>query len=186
MKKMLSSAPALLVGVVLVLLALFLAAKPAAAGTDWMEFEAFNIQCSVEDPGEQWVSDDGILHIRDMVYRAVVVSESPTHNGTARIVASVNRDLATGFLTLHSTLEIHPVAYPDGYWSGVSSMQINDGRAGGIARLRGYGELEGRLIKAELTPLPPQVLAGFAYACDGNMPLGGVRSQGVVMTPGGE
>jgi hypothetical protein len=186
MKKMLSSAPALLLGAVLVLLALFLAAKPAAAGTDWIEFEAFNIQCSVEDPGEQWVSDDGIMHVRDIVYRAVVVSESPTHNGTARIVASVNRDLATGFLTLHSTLEIYPVAYPDGSWSGISSMQINDGGAGGIARLRGYGELEGRLSKAELTPLPPLVLAEFAYACDGNMPLGGVRSQGVVMTPGGE
>lgn len=185
MKKMLSSAPALLLGAVLVLLALFLAAKPAAAGTDWMEFEAFNIQCSVEDPGEQWVSDDGILHVRDIVYRAVVVSESPTHNGTARIV-SVNRDPSTGFMALHSTLESYPVAYPDGYWAGVSSLQINEGHASGIARLRGYGELEGRLIKAELTPLPPPVLAGFADACDGNLPLGGVRSQGVVMFPGGE
>jgi hypothetical protein len=167
----------------LALAVLFLAARPAAAGTDWIEFEAFNIQCEVVDQGKMWISDDGILHIRDMVYRAVVVSESPTHNGTAHIVASVNRDLSTGSMTAHTTLEIYPFAFPDGYWAGTSNMQGHDG---GLARLRGYGELEGRLIKADLTPLVQSDYEGYAEECGGITPVGGVRSHGYVIIPGGE
>lgn len=180
---------ALRAGLVLALMALLgiasapVAARPAAGGTTRIPIENYFICCSYEGP-DPWVSDDGILHVRDRVLQAVVTSNEDYHAGTGTNWANANIDTATGYATYHGSMEIHPDAY-EGYWAGHWSMQITPGKVGGTARLQGYGELEGLSTKSELTPLPPAVLAGFSELCGGNMPVSGVRAVGFVVSPGG-
>lgn len=175
---------------ILTLVALLaLTSAPAAAspgGTTRVDIENWNINCSFEDQeGGVWV-EDGILHIRGRVIDGFVLSNHAYHHGTAVNVANANIDLTTGYGNYWGTLEFHPYAYPDGHWTGSYSMQVNEGRVGAIARLKGYGDLEGLLTKSELMPLPPEKLAEFKHVCDGEQPVSGVYATGFVMIPGGE
>jgi hypothetical protein len=65
-------------------------------------------------------------------------------------------------------------------------MQVTPGKASGIARLQGYGELNGLSSKADLSPLMPAGLPAFAHLCDGNTPVSGAHAVGFVMNPGGK
>jgi hypothetical protein len=65
-------------------------------------------------------------------------------------------------------------------------MQVNEGKAGGTARLKGYGELNGLSTKSELSPLTPAELAAFAYLCGGNQPISGAHAVRFVVASGGE
>lgn len=175
---------------VLVLFVLFavvvasLVARPAVAGTEKTDFEAYNIACEILVPGDYWVDEDGVAHLRGRVLRSVVISENEFHSGTGFIFANFNYDLATGVMTYHGTLEIYPTLKDD-YWAGSWTMQIVPSGADGIARLQGYGtDLSGLSIKSNLTPLTPTQLAEFKYACGGNQPISGVRSQATMINPG--
>jgi hypothetical protein len=160
-------------------------ARPVAAGTERTEFTAHNIVCEILDPGVLWVDEDGIQHLRDRVLRSVVISDNEYHNGTGVNFSNFNFDPITGVMTYFGTLEIYPAAFEDNYWAGSWSLQIVPSRASGIARLQGYGEdLNGLSIKSNLTPLTPAQLADFAYACGGNQPIAGVRSEATMLNPG--
>lgn len=162
------------------------AAGQAAGGSVRYDFENWNINCSfVDQEGGVWV-EDGILHIRGRVIDGYVLSSEDYHAGTAINVANANIDMTTGYGNYWGTLEFRPDAYPDGHWSGSYSMQVNEGRIGGIARLRGYGTLEGLSTKSDLMPLPPAVLGRFSWVCGGDQPVSGVHATGFVMDPGGE
>jgi hypothetical protein len=163
-----------------------LGASPAAAATEWFSVENHFICCSM-DPGTMWFSDaDGkILHIRDRVLQAVVISTDDYHEGTGQNWANANIDTATGYATYHGYMEIYPDAY-DGYWAGHWVMQVTPSGAGGIARLQGYGELDGLATKSDLYPLFGPDLAAFAYLCGGNPPISGTRVEARVMNPGGK
>ena len=117
-----------------------------------------------------------------------VESDGPYHLGVGAMVANANIELATGYGSYWGTLEIYPYAYPDGYWAGSFSMQVNEdeGKVGGKARLQGYGSLDGLATKAELTPLTPAKLATFASLCGGKQPISGAHAVGFVMDPGGK
>ena len=164
---------------------LFPVATPAAAGADRETFEAYNIVCPPIVSQRMWVSDDGIVHIRDRVLNSVVQSTSMYHAGTGQIVSNANIDPATGYGEFHGTLAIYPTAV-DGYWAGSWVLQITSAGQNGHARLQGYGDLEGWQIKAELTYLPPPVLAGFSGLCGGTQPIAGTRSNGYILKPGSE
>jgi len=164
---------------------LFPVASPVAAGADREIFEAYNIVCPPIVSQKMWVSDDGILHIRDRVLNSVVSSASIYHNGTGQIISNANIDLATMYGEYHGSLEIYPTAI-NGYWAGSWVLQITPAGQNGHARLQGYGDLDGWQIKAELTYLPPPVLAGFSDLCGGNQPLAGTRSNGFILMPGSE
>lgn len=178
----------LVLALVLALAVLFLAARPAAAGTVRYEFDAYNLACTIVSQERDWTSgsDDEIIHVQNRVLNSVVQSDSLYHNGTGQITSSVNM-FPNGELTYHGTLEIYPAAYPGNRWAGHFAIQINESGAGGIARLKGYGpDLDGLLVKADLTPLPPPVLANFTVCPGGTAPIAGVHSHGFVMFPGGE
>jgi hypothetical protein len=115
-----------------------------------------------------------------------VDSDSAYHEGTTRMVANANIDLTTGYGNYWGTLEISPYAYTEGHWSGHWSMQVNEGKVGGIARLHGYGELDGLLSKADLAPIPPPFLPPYAYLCNDTTPVSGAHAVGFTMNPGGE
>lgn len=177
-----------LLGTILLLLALsmVLVVPPAAAESVRVEFTNYNIACSIVSQ-TMWVSDGGIIHIRDRVLNSVVLSTSDTHDGPGRIYANANLlDPATGMGTYFGSLDIYPTAYPEGYWAGHWSLQITPNGYHGLARLKGYGSLEGMLTFASLTPLPPPVLATFAYLCGGTQPINGTYVEGYYLIPGGE
>jgi hypothetical protein len=161
-----------------------LAASPAAAATTRIPFDNYNINCVILSQTPPWM-EAGILYIRNRVMEGAVLSDGDYHQGTGHMVANANIELATGYGSYWGTLEIYPDAYPDGHWAGSFAMQVNEGHASGIARLQGYGELNGLATKSELTPLTPPQLAAYAYLC-GGPPISGAHAVGFVMDPGGE
>ena len=163
---------------------LFPAATPAAAGAARYPFTAYNIACSLQE-GKTWMSDDGIFHIRGRILQSVVASESAYHAGTGEIIGNANIDLATMLGEYHGTLKIFPTAV-NGYWAGSWVVQMTPAGQNGHARLQGYGDLEGWSIKAELTYLPPFILANFKHLCGGSQPVAGTLSNGYILMPGGE
>jgi len=170
---------------VLALVSAPLGVSPVAAKTIRIPVDNYNVNCVILSQ-TMWISEGGILHIRDRIMEGMVLSDGDYHHGTGHMVANANIDLATMYGNYWGTLEIYPDAYPDGYWAGSFSMQVNEGKAGGIARLQGYGTLNGLATKSELTPLPPLVLADFADLCGGNQPISGAHAVGFVMDPGSE
>jgi len=177
---------------VLVLVAVFVAltafasANPATAATTRAPFNNINVNCVILSQ-TVWTSKDGtMVHIRDRVMDGAVDSDGAYHKGTTRMVANANIDLTTGYGSYWGTLEISPDAYPEGYWAGHWSVQVNEGKVGGIARLQGYGELDGLLSKADLTPIPPPFLPTYAYLCNDSTPVSGAHAVGFTMNPGGE
>jgi hypothetical protein len=115
-----------------------------------------------------------------------VNSDGDYHQGPTRMVGNANIDLATGYGSYWGTLEIYPHAYPDGHWAGQWTMQVNEGKVGGISLLQGFGELDGLLVKADLTPIPPPAFPNYAYLCNGNTPVSGAYAVGFTMNPGGK
>jgi len=174
--------PALLA--VLAMVSAPLAVSPVAAATIRVPIDNYNVNCTILSQ-TMWV-EDGILHIRNRVMEGAVLSDHPYHTGTGHMVANANIELATSYGTYWGTLEIYPDAYPDGHWAGSFSMQVVPGHSSGIARLQGYGELNGLSTKSELSPLTPAELAAFAYLCGGNRPISGAHAVGFIMDPGGE
>jgi hypothetical protein len=161
-----------------------LAISPVAAGTIRIPVDNYNVNCAILSQ-TMWISEGGILHIRDRVMEGMVLSDGDYHQGTGHMVANANINLATMYGSYWGTLEIYPDAYPDGHWAGSFAMQVNEGKASGIARLQGYGELNGLATKSELTPLMPAELAAYADLC-GGPPISGAHAVGFVMDPGGE
>lgn len=171
---------------VLIMVTAFAGANPAEAATTRIPFDNINVNCVILSE-TVWTSKDGtILHIRDRVMDGAVDSDGDYHEGTTRMVGNANIDPTTGYGSYWGTLEIYPYAYPGGYWAGQWTMQINEGKMGGIARLQGYGELDGLLVKSDLSPIPPPFFPNYAYLCNGNTPVSGAHAVGLTMNPGGE
>lgn len=165
-------------------LAMTLIVHPAAAKSTRIDFENYNIACSILSE-KVWVSDDGVVHIRDRVYNSVVTSTSDYHAGQGYIYGNANiTDPAAGIGAYFGSLDIYPTAHPDGYWYGKWSMRITATGYHGIARLKGYGSLKGMRSFATLTPLPPDVLAGFSGLCGGSQPKAGTYVVGYILLPG--
>lgn len=176
----------LTVAAIVALISIVLMVFPASAETTRVDFVNYNIACTIVSQ-RMWISEDGVVHIRDRVLNSVVVSNTSYHEGPGHIYGNANiTNPATGIGTYFGTLDIYPTAYPDGYWEGNWSFQITENGAQGIARLKGYGSLEGMLSFSTLTPLPPSVLANFAQYCGGNQPVAGTYVVGYYMVPGGE
>jgi len=170
----------------LAVISMILSVQPAAAEATRVDFENYNIVCSIVSQTIS-VNEAGIVHIRDRVANTVVTSTSDYHAGPGHIYANANIfDPATGIGTYHGNLDIYPTAHPDGYWYGNWSMQITETGFQGIARLKGYGSLEGMLSFSTLTPLPPPVLANFAGLCGGSQPIAGSYVVGYYLVPGDE
>jgi hypothetical protein len=168
---------------VLVAVTAFASANPAEAAIERIPFDNINVNCVILSQN-MWV-ENGILHIRERVMNGVVESDGDHHEGTTRMVANANIDMATGYGDYWGLLTIYPYAYPDGFWDGKWVMQVNEGGAGGFARLKGYGVLNGSISKSLLTPLTPADLANYAYLCGGNQPISGAHAVGFMTRPDG-
>lgn len=159
--------------VIMVAIAVALVVHPAAAGVTRVDFENYNIACSIVSQ-TVWFSDDGVVHVRDRVLNSVVTSTSEYHAGPGHIYGNANiTDPLTGIGSYFGTLDIYPTAHPDGYWFGNWTMEITQNGSQGIARLKGYGSLDGMLSFASLTPLTPTELANYKILCGGTQPVAG-------------
>jgi hypothetical protein len=172
--------------VIIAAISMILIVHPAAAEATRLDFENYNIACSIVSQ-KLWVSDGGVVHIRDRELNSVVTSNSEYFAGPGHIFANANLfNPAMGIGTYFGTLDIYPTAYPEGYWFGHWSMQITENGYQGLARLKGYGSLQGMLAFSTLTPLPPTVLANYKDLCGGNQPIAGTYVEGYYLVPGGE
>lgn len=174
-------------GTVLALVVLFVAvtllagAGAANAAAERIPIENININCQIVSE-RKWV-EDGILHIRDRVMTGVVDSTSATHRGTQTMVMNANVDMATGYGNYWGKMTIYPYDYPGGYWEGNTSLQVNAGHSGGIARLKGFGDLEGMATKTAVYPANP---ANYMAYCGGNLPISAATVEGYVLITGGK
>lgn len=169
--------------VAIAVISMTLVVHPAAAEVSRTDFVNYNIACSIVAQ-EIRVSEGGVVHIRDRVLNSVVTSTSEYHAGPGHIYGNANiLDTTYGYGTYFGSLDIYPTAHPDGYWYGHWSMQITENGFQGLARLKGYGSMEGMLSFASLTPLPPAVLANFAELCGGNQPVAGTYVVGYILEP---
>jgi hypothetical protein len=164
---------------------LVLFAAPAAAKTTRIPIVNYFLSCTQVSIERVWV-EDGVKHVRGRHLDAEVVSTEEYHTGSATNLANANIVLATGHGTFWGKLEMHPDAYPDGWWEGSFSIQGLPGDQTGVARLKGYGSLTGYSTKTVVKHMPGTILHSlFPDACGGSMPLGGSRAEGFILIPGG-
>jgi hypothetical protein len=165
---------------------LAMASAPVAAETTRIPIVNYFISCEQVAIERVWI-EDGIKHVRGRELAAEVISTEDYHTGPATNWVNANVVLATLHGTFHGKLEMHPEAYPGGWWEGSFSIQGLPGEQTGIARLKGYGDLDGYSTKTTVTHMPgPALHALFPDACGGAMPLGGSVATGYVMMPGGD
>jgi hypothetical protein len=164
-----------------------LLASQAAAETTRIPIVNFFISCEQVAVDRMWI-EDGVQHVRGRELDAEVRSNEEFHAGPATNWANANIVLATGYGTFHGRLEMRPEAYyPRGWWEGRFTIQGLPGDQTGIARLKGYGDLAAYNTQTWVKHMSGVALHNlFPDACNGNMPLGGSRSEGFVIIPGGE
>lgn len=126
------------------LVVLFTMAVPAVAKTDRIAFSGEDLFVGQVLPGRQWVSDDGILHVRGSMSTYTSTSDSVFYGGDLTIVVNYNLDLATMTGTMWGTshLEVDDDGGFDGTWTGkftgTETVWVGHGRSKGYGTLNGY------------------------------------------------
>lgn len=127
-------------GIVVALFVLLALAMPAAAKTDRIPFSGVDTFIAQTDPGRQWVSDDGILHVRGSVSTYTSTSDSVYYAGEAVIVVNYNLDLATGNGQLWGTSHLsNGDGGFDGTWVGKFIAYSWEGKG----QSKGFGDMAG-------------------------------------------
>lgn len=126
------------------LVVLFTMAVPAVAKTDRIAFSGEDLLVGQVLPGRQWVSDDGILHVRGSMSTYTSTSDSVFYGGDLTIVVNYNLDLATMTGTMWGTshLEVDDDGGFDGTWTGkftgTETVWVGHGRSKGYGTFNGY------------------------------------------------
>ena len=173
---------------ILAVVNVLLSASPVTAETTRIPIVNYFISCEEVAVERKWI-EDGVLHVRGRQLIGEVRSESEGnfHAGPATNRANANIVLATGHGTFWGKLEMHPEAFPGGWWEGSFSIHGLPGDQTGVARLKGYGSLAGYSTKTTVKHMPGDVLHElFPEACGGAAPIGGSVATGYVLIPGGE
>jgi len=129
---------------IVVLLALsMMFISPAKART--VEPYQSHIEAAMVDPGKQWVSEEGILHIKDSYWKGTEEVSVPETLGTAIFEEwydSLSLDLATGEGTV--TLK-WKLTFPGGIIEGSARGTISQGYliSGTFVGTHGTGDFEG-------------------------------------------
>lgn len=111
--------------------------------------DATETVCTIPDPGKQWVSGDGILHVRGQVRHDRVVPNpgqgDPRVNGFADLTANLDLDLATGDGTLAGSVQVTPLdpVYHGASFVGHFNAKLTAGLAIGRADAQGIGDFDG-------------------------------------------
>jgi len=158
------------------LIMLSILAGPVAAGTIRTEYEGFEYYVESVAPGWQWVSEDGVLHIRggQEAYRDEV--------GDARISGDVLVTLNANFHFADAPVKVYGPMWgtlridnDGGYWEGSWVGKRTESQGFSYIRvvMRGHGDYEGLQARAEYVRESPDPVALFAV-------------HGEIMEPGGD
>jgi hypothetical protein len=127
----------------LVLLAFLVAAVPASAQAERIDYTSFECPISMSAPERQWVSEDGILHQRGIHLVNAITSSTPYLTGTNYLEMNTEINLATGEVHAYGKVDLHPAGY-EGSWVGTWTTHVSaEGITDGKATIRGTGDLEG-------------------------------------------
>ena len=141
------------------LVALFVGPNAAAAGQQRISpVQAIETVCFIPDQGVQWVTGDGILHVRGQVRRdrvePVAGHPEPRVNGWAILTADLDMHLATGDGTLAGSLLVVPNDESlNGFFQGRFTAKLTGSGAAAVP------QLIGRLPMTSVTP-PQKAMAG--------------------------
>ncbi len=135
-----------LITMVALLIASMLLVAPAKAKT--VEAYSSHIESVLTDPGKQWVSEDGILHIRDSYWVGTEVGT--LGSSTLEDWLSLNVDLATGEGNFYGRWQL--TFEGGGTFSGTASGKISLGYLinGMFIGTHATGEFEGAQKKGLL------------------------------------
>jgi hypothetical protein len=158
------------------LMALSILAAPVAAGTIRTDYEGSEYYVKPLAPGRQWVSGDGVLHIRggQEAYRDEV--SDARISGDVVVTLNVNFQFADPPVMVYGPMwGTIRVENGDGYWEGswVGERTELQGFSYIQAVMHGQGGYEGLQARAEYVRESPDPAAPFAI-------------HGVIMEPGGD
>jgi len=129
----------------------FLAKRPNIEITP---YEAVEKDGVIIEPGEEWISEDNVLHVRGRVMVYVVESEEYRIAGTNRITQNYDLNLTTGNGPYTVTCYHEPSAV-DGRWEGRLIGGFKNFVFSGEGVAKGYGELHGYIQVVTLHDTPP-------------------------------
>jgi hypothetical protein len=125
--------------------------KPCIKITPW---EGIEKRINVPNEGKQWVSDDGILHVRGMVFVDEIFSDETKIAGINTVTCDYDLNLTSGSGTYSSkwTLVPHAVA---GTWKGRVIGEMTNFLFSGFGIGRGSGVLSGSTMTVDLQTKEP-------------------------------
>jgi hypothetical protein len=161
---------------VLALVVLLILAAPVAAKTIRTAYEGLEFYVGPLSPGRQWISEDGVLHIRggQEAYRDEV--DDPRLSGDVVVTLNVNFHFADPPVFVYGpmwgTLRIDNKG---GYWEGTWTGERTELQGFSYIRavVRGHGGYEGLQARVSYVRESPDPTAPFVI-------------QGTVMEPGGD
>jgi hypothetical protein len=158
------------------LMALSILAAPVLAETIGTDYEGLEYYVGPLSPGRQWISEDGMLHIRggQEAYRDEV--DDPRLCGETVITLNANFHLADPPVFVYGRMwGTFRIENEGGYWEGSWVGERTELQGFSYIRgvLHGHGAYEGLLARAEYVRESPDPTASFTL-------------HGMVMEPGGD
>ena len=158
------------------LMALSILAAPVQAGTIRTDYEGLEYYVGPLSPGRQWISEDGVLHIRggQEAYRDEV--DDPRLCGDTVVTLNANFHLADPPVFVYGRMwGTFRIENEGGYWEGSWVGERTELQGFSYIRgvLHGHGAYEGLQARAEYVRESPDPTASFAV-------------HGMVMDPGGD
>jgi hypothetical protein len=151
-------------------------AVPVAAQMNRTEYEGMEYFVGPVTPGRQWISEDGVLHIRggQEAYRDEV--DDPRLCGDTVVTLNANFHLADPPVFVYGRMwGTFRIENEGGYWEGSWVGERTELQGFSYIRgvLHGHGAYEGLQARAEYVRESPDPTASFAV-------------HGMVMEPGGD
>jgi len=158
------------------LMVLSILAAPVQAGTIRTDYEGLEHYVGPLSPGRQWISEDGVLHIRggQEAYRDEV--DDPRLCGDSVVTLNANFHLADPPVFVYGRMwGTFRIENEEGYWEGSWVGERTELQGFSYIRgvLHGHGAYEGLQARAEYVRESPDPAASFAV-------------HGMVMEPGGD
>jgi len=129
----------------------FLAKGPNVKITPW---EGTETRQEITDPGQEWVSEDNVLHVRGRVVLDIIESDESRIAGISTVTWDMDMDLITGNGTYTSKCFHEPSAF-DGTWEGRLIGELKNFIFSGQGACRGTGEFEGMRMILQIHDTPP-------------------------------
>ena len=157
------------------LLVLVLLVAPVAPGTVRTEYSGTEEYVGGVESGRQWVSEEGVMHIRGGVEAYTDAVNDARLCGDSLVTLNANFQLAGPPVFVYGRMwGTFRIDNDDGYWPGPwVGERTEQGHSIIRAVLQGYGDYEGLQARANYVREDPNPIAPFSVS-------------GVVMDPGGE